>query len=232
MNRRFKPLYRCRRTTQGKAIVAIALFSLALVFIVGPGRLLLDRENLFNLLNASDRYREALFLGLFALLTVLGVPGTALAIAGGLIFGVFWGTIWSVVGATIGATLAFWLARYLLHDWAMKRWHAHPLLGKCRRAIARHPLRFVLAARLAPVSPFTLVNYLFGLTPIAWAPYIIGTCVGIVPGTLAFVWLGVASKQAMHGDWRPLAAVIAALAALSALPLLWGKWCARPDTDE
>lgn len=217
-------LHRFQRKPQGKAIVAIALFSLALIFAVGPGRMFLDRESLSSFLHASGRYREALFLGSFVVLTVLGIPGTVLAIAGGLMFGVVWGTCWAVVGATLGATIAFWFSRYLLHDWVAKRWHNHPLLKKCRQAIARRPLQVVLAARLAPVSPFTLVNYLFGLTPIPWTPYILGTFLGILPGTLAFVWLGVAGKQAMQaGDWRPLAIVLVALTGLSMLPLLWGR---------
>lgn len=221
---KFNVLHRFQRKAPGKAIVAIALFSLALAFAVGPGRMLLDREHLFGLLHASDRYREALFLGLFVVLTVLGIPGTVLAVAGGLMFGVVWGTCWAVIGATLGATVAFWLSRYLLHDWVAKRWHDHPLLKKCRKAIARRPLQVVLTMRLAPVSPFTLVNYLFGLTPIPWLPYIVGTFFGILPGTLAFVWLGVAGKQAMQaGDWTPLAIVLIALAGLSVLPLLWGR---------
>lgn len=232
MSLRFKSFYRFRSKFLGKAAIAIALFSLGLIFAIGPGRALLDRDNILELLRASDRYREVLFLGLFVILTIIGVPGTVLAIAGGLIFGVFWGTVWAVVGATIGATIAFWLSRYLLHDWAAKRWHAHPLLRRCRDAIARRPLQVVLAARLAPVSPFTFVNYLFGLTPIPWTPYIVGTFFGILPGTLAFVWLGVAGKQvAQGGDWRPLAIVIVALALLSLVPLLWGNSGDRQNCD-
>ncbi len=207
----------------GKVLAVIALFSLGFWFAVGPGRALLGGQSLLLAIESSSRWREVIFVGLFATLSALGFPGTALAVAGGLVFGILWGTIWSVVGATLGAVVSFWLARYLLHDWAHRRWRDRPLLERCCTEIARRPLRIVLALRLMPVAPFGLVSCLFGLTKIGWWPYTFGTFVGILPGTLAFVWLGVAGRAIVReGDWRPLAIVVALLALLSALPLLWG----------
>lgn len=223
MNRWLKHLSRIRRPS-GKAAVGIALLALGLWVAIGPGRGLLDREQLLALLSRPDYPQEVLFLGIFAVLTVLGTPGSILAVAGGLVFGILWGTIWATIGATIGAIVTFWLSRYLLHGWAAKRWSAHPLLQRCRQAIARRPLQVVLVARLAPVAPFALVNYLLGLTDIGWLPYTVGTFFGILPSTLALVWLGVAGKEAASGgNWLPLAGVILALALLSALPILLGR---------
>jgi uncharacterized membrane protein YdjX (TVP38/TMEM64 family) len=162
-----------------------------------------------------------LFVSLFTGLTVVGIPGNMLAIAAGGIFGLAWGTVWSVLGATLGAVGAFGLARHCLHGWAEHRWGQHPLLQRLRRAIHHRPLNFVLMVRFAPISPFNLVNFLFGLTPLKLSTYALGTLVGIIPGTFAYVWLGVGGMEVMHGGDRwQLAAALGLLMLLSGFPLI------------
>ena len=50
--------------------------------------------------------------------------------------------------------------------------------------------------RLAPVFPFTYINYAFGLTGISASPYVLATFFGMIPGTFAFVYLGTAAAAA------------------------------------
>ncbi|MGB8700499.1 MAG: TVP38/TMEM64 family protein, partial [Thermosynechococcaceae cyanobacterium] len=159
---------------------------------------------------------------LHILATILGIPGVVLTIAGGIGFGLVWGTVWSTLGATLGAMGAFGLARSLLHDPIQTRFGHHPLLAKLNRAVAHHPLNFVLMIRFAPISPFNVVNFLFGLTRIPWQSYSLGTLVGIIPGVIAYTWLGVAGHTALY-DHNPVPLLLAGslLALLSALPLLF-----------
>ena len=141
-----------------------------------------------------------------------------------VLFGLSWGTFWSVLGATVGALGAFLAARYLLQDWAVERFGKHPLLKRIDGAIARKPLGIVLTLRFAPITPFNLINYLFGLTPIHWFPYTLGTFVGIIPGTLLYTWLGVTGKDAFSGgDRLPFMIALAFLCILSILPPLLMK---------
>jgi uncharacterized membrane protein YdjX (TVP38/TMEM64 family) len=141
------------------------------------------------------------FLGLYFTLTIVGIPAIPITVAGGVFFGIFWGTLWSVIGANLGAIAAFGLTRSCLRNWVQKTFGHHPALIRFNRAATRMPLRFVLFIRLAPIFPFNLSNFLLGLTPIGYKPYIMGTFFGIIPGTLAYTGLGVTGKQALEqGD--------------------------------
>jgi len=139
----------------------------------------------------------------------------------GMIFGVVWGTLWSALGATLGAIAAFLLARYWLHDWFKQRFYHHPRLRRLDYHLCDRPLHYVLAVRLVPISPFNLVNFLFGLTSIPLGTYALGTGLGILPGTLIYTWLGHAGRQALtEGRWWSLWLALAALVLLSGLPIL------------
>ncbi|MEM7771180.1 MAG: TVP38/TMEM64 family protein [Cyanobacteria bacterium P01_E01_bin.6] len=153
--------------------------------------------------------------------TVLWFPGSVLVIAGGAVFGIFWGTVWSVLGATVGAIIAFWLARYLLRDWVKQRFQNHPLLRRVNQTVRKHSLRCVFVVRFAPISPFTIINFVFGVTPIHVKPYAVGTFLGIIPGTLLYTWVGATGQQALHGEnISSFLLAVALLTLLSLLPLL------------
>ena len=86
-------------------------------------------------------------------------------------------------------------------------------------------LACVLAVRFAPISPFNVVNFLFGLTGISVTPYAIGTLVGIIPGTLAYTWLGVTGVDALQGgDWWPVLLCLSVLTVMSLMPLFAQKY--------
>jgi uncharacterized membrane protein YdjX (TVP38/TMEM64 family) len=122
----------------------------------------------------------------------LFVPASVLTIGAGALFGVVGGTIVVVIGATLTATLAFFLARTVLRS-RIERWVAkNPKFLAVDRAIAREGPKIVVLVRMAAVFPFLFVNYAFGLTGIRPLPYIAATFIGIVPGAVAFVYLGAA----------------------------------------
>jgi uncharacterized membrane protein YdjX (TVP38/TMEM64 family) len=207
--------------------LAIGLMT-ALLFRYTPLMNLFDQAMLVMELNKLGKYAVFAFILAHLVSTMVGIPGTVLTVAGGVVFGVFYGTLWSVIGATLGAIAAFWLARTLLHDWAAHHFEHHPAMARFKQSLQQHPLNFVLAVRFAPISPFNVVNFLFGLTPIDARVYAIGTLLGIIPGTLAYTWLGAAGIEALHGGSRlPLVLALALLTLLSLLPMLgksWQKW--------
>jgi len=204
--------------------LAIALVACFVSCTLGPCQLIFNQEFWVARLQQWGPWSACIFICIYALLTVIGIPGTVLTVASGIAFGLTWGTLWSVVGATLGAVGAFLLARYLLHDWAERRFRRHNSLNRFTQAVKRMPLQFVLAVRFAPISPFNIVNFLFGLTPINLRTYALGTFVGIIPGTLAYTWLGVAGRDAlMGGDRAPLLLALSFLTLLSVLPILAKK---------
>lgn len=186
--------------------------------------LLTNPEALFNALSALGRWTVPVFLTSHVLATAVGIPGTLLVIVGGAKFGLWWGSLWSLLGATLGAIAAFWVARYLLQGWFRRRFSRHKMLQKLDKVMDTHAFNCVLAVRFAPLSPFNLVNFVFGLTSVPVGAYAIGTLVGIAPGTMAYTWLGVAGREALQGEnfWH-LGAALGCLALLSLTPLWFRK---------
>ncbi|WP_421658987.1 TVP38/TMEM64 family protein [Leptothermofonsia sp. ETS-13] len=200
--------------------LAIALLIYAL-FRFTPMMALFDQALLKMKLHSFGGFATLAFVLLHIAATVMGIPGTMLTVAGGAIFGLIWGTVWSVIGATIGAIGAFWLARNFLHSWAERHFGHHPAMAQFKQSIRRQSLSFVLVVRFAPISPFNVVNFLFGLTPIGLKHYTLGTFLGIIPGTLAYTWLGAAGSDALQGgDRLPVFLALGLLAALCFLPML------------
>lgn len=213
-----------RRLKTPRFWLAIAFLGLFLVCCFTPLRAIFNEQFLVQQLRQWGHWAVCVFVLVYTLATILGFPGTVMTIAGSIVFGLAWGTFWSVVGATLGAIGAFWVARYLLRNWAERRFGHHKALVRFNQAVTHRPLAFVLAVRFAPISPFNVVNFLFGLTQISWVDYAVGTFFGIIPGTLAYAWLGVTGKEALQGgDRLPFFLALALLTLLSVLPLLAKK---------
>jgi len=143
------------------------------------------------------------YVTLFSLATVVFVPGVVFSLAGGALFGPLWGSAWNLTGATLGATLAFLVARYVAGDWVARR--AGGLLKRLIDGVDAEGWRFVAFVRLVPLFPFNLSNYVLGLTGIPLHQYVIATFICMVPGAVAYTWLGYAGRGALSfGEraWR------------------------------
>lgn len=203
--------------------VYLVLGAIVLVLVLSrfPIRVFFDPEALVHYLQMDQRCMACVFMGAQVVATVLGLPGAVLVVAGGAIFGLLWGTIWSTVGATVGAVLAFCAARYFLHDRLSQKFGHHPLVQRFNQTICRNALTCVLILRFAPISPFNVMNFLLGLTPISLKSYAMGTFIGIIPGTLVYTGLGVSGRKALQGDGvAGFSLALVALVLLSLLPLL------------
>ena len=176
-----------------------------------------------DFIQQHEGYVEILFIAIYTILTVVGVPGTVLTIVGGSLFGIWHGTVISIISATLGALCAFWAARYLFRDLAQRRFSRSKRLTKYQAAVLKQPFSFVLTTRLIPISPFNLVNYLFGLTTIDWWDYTKATFIGVIPGSLAYTWIGHSGEMAMRGDRLNFFIALTFLAVLSVVPTLYKR---------
>ena len=164
------------------------------------------------------------YMILFALATVAFVPGVAFSLVGGALFGPFWGSLWNLAGATLGATLAFLVARYIAGDWVVRK--AGGLLKRLIEGVDAEGWRFVAFVRLVPLFPFNLSNYALGLTRIPLQHYVIATLVCMVPGAVAYTWLGHAGRGALSGEGGAVRyglLGLGLLAAIAVLPRVLGR---------
>lgn len=152
----------------------------------------------------------AVFVGLYAVITLAPVPKNVLSALAGVLFGLVPGVLLVLLAALLGALLAFALGR-LLGRSAVERLTSRRVRD-VDALLARRGLVAVIAARLVPVVPFTAVNYAAGLTAVRLRDYTLGTAVGIVPGTVAYVTLG--RYGTSPGAW-PFLASAAGLLVLS-----------------
>jgi uncharacterized membrane protein YdjX (TVP38/TMEM64 family) len=197
--------------------VLVAALGAAIIWL-GLHRELLQPATIERELQRFGGWAPILFLILYALATVLFVPGSVLTVAGGALFGPIWGTLWNLTGATLGATLAFMIARYAASDWVAAR--SGERLGRLMRGVEEEGWRFVAFVRLVPLFPFNLINYAFGLTRIRLREYLLASLVCMVPGALAYSYLGYAGREAASGQAGAIRKALLALALLAAVAFL------------
>lgn len=121
---------------------------------------------------------------------VLFIPGTLLTLGGGFAFGVVKGTIAISIGATFGAAAAFLVSRYLARDLVEDKIKRYPRFQALDQAVAREGFKIVLLTRLSPVFPYTFLNYAYGLTKVGFRDYLLASWIGMLPGTVMYVYLG------------------------------------------
>ncbi len=159
-----------------------------------------------------------IFMLIYAVGTVFFLPGSLLTLAGGALFGPLWGTLYNLTGATLGATLAFLVARYLGADWVEKR--SGERLGKIKAGVEAEGWRFVAFTRLVPLFPFNLLNYALGLTRIRLGHYVIASYLCMLPGAIAYTYLGYAGREAVAGGEGMIQKGLLALALLALVAFL------------
>lgn len=175
----------------------------------------------------------ALYILVYAAATTFMVPGSALTIAGGFLFGLVMGTPATVIGATIGASILFFASKTSIG--AVLRDVAGPFIERMRAGFAENPVSYMFALRLIPVFPFAAVNIAPGLLGAKYSDYLLTTFFGIIPGTLAYTWIGAAVKGTLLEGGTPDIASLAsnfmpaflALGLVSLLPVAYKKFFPR-----
>lgn len=140
------------------------------------------------------------YVVLYILATVAFIPGSIITLAGGFLFGLGWGTVFVSLGSTVGAALAFLFGRFLLRDWVSNKTRGNPKFHALDKAVAQEGWKIVFLTRLSPIFPFNIQNYGYGVTNIPFVPYVLASWIGMIPGTIMYVYFG-----SLAGDFTQLA---------------------------
>ncbi len=161
----------------------------------------------------------AVFIIVYAVFTVLALPGSAMTVIAGAIFGSFAGVLVVSAASTLGAGLAFLAARYLARSYVENWLAGNEKFRKLDELTARHGEIIVAVTRLAPVFPFTLLNYGFGLTKIRFSTYLLWSWLCMLPGTVLYVVGADVFTKALETGRAPLPLILflAATAVILAL---------------
>lgn len=181
-----------------------AILLAALLLGVGVGFLFLPiREWLMHLegyLRSLGSVGPAAVALAYVFTTVLLIPGSAITIGAGGLFGLKIGFFVVLVGSNLGALCSFLLATTFLREKVAQWAEQHPKFRSLDRAIGREGFKMVLLSRLSPAFPFTLLNYLLGLTAVSTGSYVMANLLGMLPGILLYVYIGAAARDALTGQ--------------------------------
>ena len=156
-----------------------------LIFVIAKELHLQDRlKQGLDWVGQLGPWGPALFIGLYIVATVLFIPGSAL-----------------------GAAAAFLVGRYLARNAIARKIEGNERFAAIDQAVANEGWKIVGLMRLSPVFPFTLMNYAFGLTRVKLGHYVLASWIGMMPGTVMYVYLGSLAKAASGertrttGEW-------------------------------
>lgn len=191
-----------------------------------------DAQALAGWIEGAGAAAPLLFMLIYAVATVLFLPGSVITLAGGALFGPVLGTVYNLTGATLGATLAFLVSRYLASDWVAQRTGGR--LRQLVNGVEGEGWRFVAFVRLVPLFPFNLLNYALGLTRIPLLQYVVASYICMLPGAIAYTYIGYAGREAIAGGEGLVQKGLLALALLAAvafLPRLIARLRSQPMLD-
>jgi uncharacterized membrane protein YdjX (TVP38/TMEM64 family) len=181
------------------------------------------------------------FVLLYAAAVVAFVPAAPLTLAAGAIFGLARGVVYVFVAATLGSALAFLVARYVARR-AVERRLTGNRFAAIDRAVAAEGRKVVFLLRLSPVFPFTLLNYVLGLTRVGFGDYMLGAF-GMIPGTILYVYYGTLAGNVLAlaggapvekgaGYWTVLAIGLIATVAVTTVVTRIARRALREATGE
>lgn len=179
-------------TLSAIATASVGLLDPTLTLLLAPTGLL---EEGLAWVAALGWWGAVAFAVLYVIATVAFLPGSVLTLGAGVLFGPLWGSLLVFGSATVGAIAAFLIGRHLARGWVKDKLAAgNATFEAIDRAVAADGFKIVLLTRLSPVFPFNALNYLYGLTGVRLRDYAIAS-VGMVPGTVLYVYLGASFKS-------------------------------------
>lgn len=188
---RSSPDFNLSRGVRMVSLVVILICVLAVVRLLPLGRFV---DWLGASVSDMGVWGPLVFAGVYVIATVLMIPGSALTLGAGAIFGLWWGTAAVSIGSTTGAALALLIARYLARRPVERKLGNFPKFRAVDRAVSEGGWKIVALLRLSPAIPFNVQNYLYGLTRIGFWPCVLTSWVAMLPGTFMYVYLGYAGR--------------------------------------
>ncbi len=221
------------RTRRGRRFGAVAVWLAAIV-----GYVAFTRSRDLSTLEAAEELRQALadhwwgpalFIAVYTIRPLVFFPAAILTVLGGLAFGPVWGTVWTVVASNLSCAVTFGVGRFFGSDSAAGNL-ARLLGGTVDRAIER-PFETTIVMRLLYL-PFDAVGYVGGFLRLRFWPFLAGSALGTLPGTVAFVGFGasVDSLDAGLPSFDPV--VLAASVALAVAGSMFSRWLRARQTVE
>ena len=216
-------------------------FAILIAFIAGAFfavralglREYLDEEVLRGWMSGFGIWGPLIYMLIYTAGAALLVPGLALTVAGGVLFGPLRGSVYVLLGATSGSALAFLIARYMGRGWVegFIEKHGRERFKELDESVQRQGWKIVAFTRLIPLFPYNLLNYAYGLTNVRFLHYLLATFFFMMPGVVAYVLFSSSLLGLFQGKVsREFLIGVVLVLVVSVLPLLY-KWFKSRRTD-
>jgi uncharacterized membrane protein YdjX (TVP38/TMEM64 family) len=140
------------------------------------------------------------FILAYAIVATFAAPVSPLAYGAGVLFGVIRGSTYVLIASLIGAAAGYWLAR---GAWSGT---AHRLLARYDHQLDKlrdgNAFLTTLRLQILPILPFGIFNYAAGVAGLRFLPFLAGTFLGIIPGTIAAVYVGERIAAGFRGSGK------------------------------
>jgi uncharacterized membrane protein YdjX (TVP38/TMEM64 family) len=196
-----------RKKARFKSIIILVIL-MALIIggaVSGIGKHL---ARLKEWINDFGVWSPLIFILIYAAATVAAVPGSALTLIAGSIFGSVKGVLVVSIASTLGASLAFLVSRYVMRNSIVEWLSDNKKFQSLDRLTEQHGNIMVAFTRLVPLFPFNLLNYGFGLTKVPLMTYVLWSWMCMLPGTILYVVGGDAISKALEEGKPPWVLII------------------------
>jgi uncharacterized membrane protein YdjX (TVP38/TMEM64 family) len=177
-----------------------------------------NSENVQAFVHGFGAWAPIVFSALYVVSAPIPFVTLIMSPIGGLLFGAFRGALLVVGIATLSSLIPFTLSRVLGQEWVASKLKGKKLDDIYQRSEGRGGFLFILMMRLIPVVPWEVQNYIAGLTKVSVPVYIIGTMLGIIPGSLGLVLLGDAIDDPT--SWKFIVAIALNAVVMVGAPLV------------
>jgi uncharacterized membrane protein YdjX (TVP38/TMEM64 family) len=198
---------RWRRVAAGVALLAV--LAVAVLALRHGGGL----PDIRQAVQTAGIWAPLLFVLLQGMITVIPVPRTVFTVAAGVLWGGITGVLLAVAGTSLAAGVAYWLVRLLGARFVERHAHRRGIVW-VRARLDRSGLLAMVSLRLIPAVPFSVMNYASALAGVRFAPYLLGTVLGVLPGTIAVVVIG---DAAVGGNPHPAMLLISVVSGILGL---------------
>jgi phospholipase D1/2 len=141
-------------------------------------------------------------------------PVMVLIAATAIAFGPLLGFPTALAGCLASAAALFWVGRLGGQRWVRR--FGGRFVNKVSRKLSDQGILAVAVIRVIPAAPFSVVNVVAGTSHLRFTDYMIGTALGMAPGTLAFSLLGSQLERTLREPSATSIAIAVGIAAVAA----------------
>jgi uncharacterized membrane protein YdjX (TVP38/TMEM64 family) len=169
-----------------------------------------------------------IIVGLGVIHSVVPYPAEIVNAAAGFAYGFFGGLGIVSIGWMISAMICYWFGTGVARP-VLDRWFGAERFERYERMVERGGVTLLIALRLLPIVPFSLISAAMGAARVPFARYCWTTAIGFLPITALAVYFGTRLEGIRFTDPAVIGAIVGVVVLLLAAHLIIKRSGATED---